>query len=145
MDTQRLAFPSAAVAIRNANALYQQNPRMSVHETKQRPERLRLNKSLDLKSIAATKKLEVHKKTSAVCAVWVFSRLPLSSDVRQQWDTRHTPFFIRSNRGINFSSVTMYPTTNSSTSHPSEMMTKLMGVLVVLPASDFPSDILRLC
>ena len=45
--------------------------------------------------------------------------------------------FIRSNRGISLSSATVYPTTNSSNSHPSETMTKLMGVLVVLLASDF--------
>ena len=36
MDTQRLSFPSTAVAIRKAMALYQQDSRMSVRETQSR-------------------------------------------------------------------------------------------------------------
>ena len=77
MDRQRLSFPTAAVAIRKAMTLNQQDSRMSVRETQTKDlttEGSNANaKVLTYKSSCCDKKYRCKKVTTVVCEVWVFS------------------------------------------------------------------------
>ena len=126
---------STAVVTRKAMALCQQNPRMPVRETRsKRPARPRAQDkcwSLDWNNLAVSQTgTGKCTETSAVCAVWVFSRSPLGCPPLV--DNEKHSNFAGSLRGNVLSVTTTHPTKNSSTSHPIETTTKKMGVLVVL-------------
>ena len=81
MDTQRLSFPSTAVAARKAKALYQSHNVKNdcAAKAQSRDLNCKLKKQLlqsGLTFFAVNSiKESVPRKRSAVCAVWVFSRM----------------------------------------------------------------------
>ena len=138
MRPNALAIGNTSVRLFQAISMHQRSPRLSVRETQRRDLKcwgLKTKcKSLDLNNIAV-KQLDVQEDRVRFLRCGCFH--PLLGRPPTVGHQRHSDF-ATSNRGVILSTAAIYPTTNSSTSHPIETTTKKLGVLAVLPSRGFP-------